>query len=131
MRIIYHFDSFNDVYKHIKKSLLTQEKMFVICNEKKRLALIKFLYDIGIVSGYVLQENNTLLVTLKEYKNSLILQEIKNISSPGRFIYCNTDAFANYIKNDYKLIISTNKGLLLVSKSIKINVGGIILFAFR
>jgi ribosomal protein S8 len=127
----YHFDGFNDVYKHIQKCLLAKEKMFVICNEKKRLALIKLFYDIGIVSSYILQEDNTLLVTLKEYKNSIMLQEIKTISSPGRVVYSNTGAFSNYIKNDYKLIISTNKGLLFISKSIKINVGGIILFALR
>lgn len=100
-----------------KKTILKQQKT------KQIVQIVDLLVREGLINGYYLSEKNMITILLKYNNNNAVINQIKQISKPGKRVYIKNKWI--YKNNTTALfIISTQKGFLTQNQALKLNVGG-------
>jgi len=100
-----------------KKTILKQQKT------KQIIQLVNLLVKEGYLNGYYLSGNNMIHVMLKYNQEQAVIQNIKQISKPGKRIYIkNKWLYQNKTPNLY--VISTNEGFVTQNQALQLNLGG-------
>lgn len=103
----------------------------VILKDTKVIRDILFiLKEEGYIKDYerALDDSNPnkkiIIVSLKYYNNRSVITEIKMISTPSRHVYSKFKDLFKYKKIMGVVLVSTNKGIKTLEKSINMNLGG-------
>lgn len=100
-----------------KKTVLKQRKT------KQIIQLVNLLVQEGFIHGYYLAEKDILILLLKYNKDQVILNQIQQISKPGKRVYIkNNWLYKNITPSLY--IISTNQGFVTQNRALQLNLGG-------
>ena len=105
----------------LKKIILTPSKVV--------LELLKIFENLGIIRGYIVNEDYKVEVMLRYSRSRCAFQHLTVISTPGRRIYVDLLNLHKY-KEKYcsdVLLLSTSKGLMLDVDCHKYRQGGLLL----
>lgn len=121
-------DPIGDMFTRIRNGQMRLLSKVEIPSSNFRLKILEVLKIEGFINNYHIEkkENNkiSLIVSLKYYEGTPVIQEIKRISKPGRRVYSRATSIPR-IQNGLGLaIISTTKGVMSDIDARKNNIGG-------
>lgn len=116
----------------IKNSAAARRKDVILSYSKINKNIAEVLIKEGFLSSIkedVVDKNKVLVATLKYSKRVPVIRDVKVISKPSLRVYTDLKNI-NEIKRKgrYKVILSTNKGIMESREARKLGVGGEILF---
>lgn len=114
------------MFANINNGLLAKRNFVLQTRKKICESFLKILWDEGFILGYTtdLFNKNKLKIFLKYEKNKPAITSIKIISRPGRKIYWTVEQIWKIDSTKNFIILSTNKGLLTLTRCKKLNIGG-------
>ena len=118
-------------YSIIKNGLNKKFSSVFIHNSVLTLSFLDVLFREGVISHYSLLSNEKVEVFFKYYKGVSVINNIKPISTSGRFIYYNLEDISHW-KNLYSssssfLILNTSKNVFSSNELKNYRVGGQVL----
>lgn len=115
-----------NMFANINNGLLAKRNFVLQTRKKICESFLKILWDEGFILGYTtdLFNKNKLKIFLKYEKNKPAITSIKIISRPGRKIYWTVEQIWKIDSTKNFIILSTNKGLLTLTRCKKLNIGG-------
>lgn len=120
----------------INQALNTRKIQVYIPYAKQSLLLIKLLYKEGLISSYSIREisnrNFALIeVCFKFHENKPVINNIKTIAKPGRFVYYKHKHLEKQLKHhNANIYILSNSflGICTSKEAMRYNQGGLLLF---
>lgn len=104
-------------------------KTIILTPSKVVLELLQIFENLGIIRGYIVNEDYKVEVMLRYSRSRCAFQHLTVISTPGRRIYVDLLNLHKY-KEKYcsdVLLLSTSKGLMLDIDCQKYKLGGLLL----
>lgn len=100
-----------------------------IQNSKLCINILKILYQLGYIRGFVIKNKKVILVLLKYKNNKPAIKNINVISTPGRRVYIGYKTLRSELKKKDSgfFIVSSSKGIITDEESLMFNVGGEVL----
>lgn len=100
-----------------------------IQNSKVCINVLKILYQLGYIRGFVIKNKKIITVLLKYINNKPVIRNINVISTPGRRIFFGYRTLQSELKKKDSgfFIISSSKGVITDEESLMLNVGGEVL----
>lgn len=118
---------FYNCINNLKLSILYNKKGFIVKNNKNNINLLKNLIKINLIK-FIKIENSIIYVYINYINNKPIFKFIVNLFKPGHKIYISLKNLKKIsYKNNWILILSTNKGLLNNFDAIQKKTGGLLL----
>lgn len=98
-------------------------------NSKICINILKILYQLGYIRGFVIKNKKTVLILLKYKNNKPAIKNINVISTPGRRVYLGYRNLKSELgkKDSGFFIVSSSKGIITDEESLMFNVGGEVL----
>lgn len=119
-------DHLSNAISIIKNGCKLRLSNVLVINTKLVIKVLDYLYKMGYIRGYVIQDKRYILIYLKYIKNKSCIKNIVRISTPGRRVYLKVKdlkRISSQKSNGFRLF-STNKGLLVDEEVLKYNIGG-------
>lgn len=124
-------DPIADMLTRIRNAQLVGKTTVAMPGSKLKAAIAKVLKDEGYIDNFEVQniENNkkSLILTLKYYAGSPVIEKIERVSRPGLRIYKSCDEIPRVMNGLGVAIISTPKGVMTDRKAREGKVGGEVL----
>ncbi len=124
-------DPIADMLTRIRNAQLVGKTTVAMPSSKLKAAIAKVLKDEGYIDNFEVQniENNkkSLVLTLKYYAGSPVIEKIERVSRPGLRIYKSCDEIPRVMNGLGVAIISTPKGVMTDRKAREGKVGGEVL----
>ena len=124
-------DPIADMLTRIRNAQLVGKTTVAMPGSKLKAAIAKVLKDEGYIDNFEVQniENNkkSLVLTLKYYAGSPVIEKIERVSRPGLRIYKSCDEIPRVMNGLGVAIISTPKGVMTDRKARERKVGGEVL----
>ena len=124
-------DPIADMLTRIRNAQLVGKTTVAMPGSKLKAAIAKVLKDEGYIDNFEVQniENNkkSLVLTLKYYAGSPVIEKIERVSRPGLRIYKSCDESPRVMNGLGVAIISTPKGVMTDRKAREGKVGGEVL----
>ena len=124
-------DPMADMLTRIRNAQLVGKTTVAMPGSKLKAAIAKVLKDEGYIDNFEVQniENNkkSLVLTLKYYAGSPVIEKIERVSRPGLRIYKSCDEIPRVMNGLGVAIISTPKGVMTDRKAREGKVGGEVL----
>ena len=124
-------DPIADMLTRIRNAQLVGKTTVAMPGSKLKAAIAKVLKDEGYIDNFEVQniENNkkSLVLTLKYYAGSPVIENIERVSRPGLRIYKSCDEIPRVMNGLGVAIISTPKGVMTDRKAREGKVGGEVL----
>ncbi|MGN1034879.1 MAG: 30S ribosomal protein S8 [Rhodocyclaceae bacterium] len=124
-------DPIADMLTRIRNAQLVGKTTVAMPGSKLKAAIAKVLKDEGYIDNFEVQniENNkkSLVLTLKYYAGSPVIEKIERVSRPGLRIYKSCDEIPRVMNGLGVAIISTPKGVMTDRKAREGKVGGEVL----
>ena len=124
-------DPIADMLTRIRNAKLVGKTTVAMPGSKLKAAIAKVLKDEGYIDNFEVQniENNkkSLVLTLKYYAGSPVIEKIERVSRPGLRIYKSCDEIPRVMNGLGVAIISTPKGVMTDRKAREGKVGGEVL----
>ena len=124
-------DPIADMLTRIRNAQLVGKTTVAMPGSKLKAAIAKVLKDEGYIDNFEVQniENNkkSLVLTLKYYAGSPVIEKIERVSRPGLRIYKSCDEIPRVMNGLGVAIISTPKGVMTDRKAREGKVGGQVL----
>ena len=124
-------DPIADMLTRIRNAQLVGKTTVAMPGSKLKAAIAKVLKDEGYIDNFEVQniENNkkSLVLTLKYYAGSPVIEKIERVSRPGLRIYKSCDEIPRVMNGLGVAIISTPKRVMTDRKAREGNVGGEVL----
>ena len=124
-------DPIADMLTRIRNAQLVGKTTVAMPGSKLKAAIAKVLKDEGYIDNFEVQniENNkkSLVLTLKYYAGSPVIEKIERVSRPGLRIYKSCDEIPRVMNGLGVAIISTQKGVMTDRKAREGKVGGEVL----
>lgn len=100
-----------------------------IQNSKLCINILKILYQLGYIRGFVIKNKKVILVLLKYKNNKPAIKNINVISTPGRRVYIGYKTLRSELKKKDSgfFIVSSSRGIITDEESLMFNVGGEVL----
>lgn len=100
-----------------------------IQNSKVCINVLKILYQLGYIRGFVIKNKKIITVLLKYINNKPVIRNINVISTPGRRVFFGYRTLQSELKKKDSgfFIISSSKGVITDEESLMLNVGGEVL----
>jgi len=120
-------DPVADMLTRIRNAQAAEKKEIKLPSSRIKLSILKILEEEGYIQGYqesTEQKKRHVVITLKYFGGSPVINTIKRISKPGLRIYKSKDNLPNVMNGLGIGIISTSKGVLSIRQAKKIGVGG-------
>ena len=120
-------DPISDMLTRIRNAQMANKAFVRMPSSKLKLAIVKVLLDEGFINGYEVNEISKkyeLLINLKYYCGTSVIEKIERISKPGLRIYKSHRDLPD-IQNGLGIaIITTSKGVMTNQKAKAIGLGG-------
>ncbi|OQW41820.1 MAG: 30S ribosomal protein S8 [Proteobacteria bacterium SG_bin4] len=120
-------DPISDMLTRIRNAQMANKAFVRMPSSKLKLAIAKVLLDEGFINGYEVNEISKkyeLLINLKYYCGTSVIEKIERISKPGLRIYKSHRDLPD-IQNGLGIaIITTSKGVMTNQKAKAIGLGG-------
>ena len=124
-------DPIADMLTRIRNAQLVGKTTVAMPGSKLKAAIAKVLKDEGYIDNFEVQniENNkkSLVLTLKYYAGSPVIEKIERVSRPGLRIYKSCDEIPRVMNGLGVVIIFTPKGVMTDRKAREGKVGGEVL----
>lgn len=124
-------DPIADMLTRIRNAQLVGKTTVAMPGSKLKAAIAKVLKDEGYIDNFEVQniENNkkSLVLILKYYAGSPVIEKIERVSRPGLRIYKSCDEIPRVMNGLGVAIISTPKGVMTDRKAREGKVGGEVL----
>ncbi len=124
-------DPIADMLTRIRNAQLVGKATVAMPGSKLKAAIAKVLKDEGYIDNFEVQniENNkkSLVLTLKYYAGSPVIEKIERVSRPGLRIYKSCDEIPRVMNGLGVAIVSTPKGVMTDRKAREGKVGGEVL----
>lgn len=124
-------DPIADMLTRIRNAQLVGKTTVAMPGSKLKAAIAKVLKDEGYIDNFEVQniENNkkSLVLTLKYYAGSPVIEKIERVSRPGLRIYKSCNEIPRVMNGLGVAIISTPKGVMTDRKAREGKVGGEVL----
>ena len=124
-------DPIADMLTRIRNAQLVGKTTVAMPGSKLKAAIAKVLKDEGYIDNFEVQniENNkkSLVLTLKYYAGSPVIEKIERVSRPVLRIYKSCDEIPRVMNGLGVAIISTPKGVMTDRKAREGKVGGEVL----
>lgn len=120
-------DPIADMLTRIRNAQQAKKLTVEIPNSKMKLSIAKVLKDEGYIENFdvvVDGKKNTLLITLKYFRNNPVIEKIKRISKPGLRIYKSKLDLPQVMNGLGITIVSTSKGVMTERHAKLAGVGG-------
>jgi small subunit ribosomal protein S8 len=117
--------SIGDFLIRLKNAAMGQKREFKVPRTNLIENLAKLLKKEGYISE-INKDEDGLLLSLSFQRKEPVLMDIKLVSKPGLRVYKSIDELKKY-RGPASLILSTPKGLMMLSGALKNNVGGEVL----
>lgn len=116
-----------DFISRINIANLSRHSLVIVPLTRMNLNLLNMFDKIGIIRGYMVNENYNIVVYLKYSKSVKIIKKLQLVSKPGKKKYVSIIKLKK-IKDKYAanniLILSTSKGFLFDIDCLRENIGG-------
>ena len=103
-------------------------KKFIYFTTKKKIcsSFLNLLWDEGLILGYTISKSNpNMFKIFLKYKNGKpAINSLRPITKPGQRIYYSNKQLWKIDSSKGIIIVSTNKGLMLLDECKKLNLGG-------
>lgn len=121
-------DIISDMLARIRNGLMARKATVDVIHSKQNLGILKVLMDEGYISSFSEEDLRPgvkkIVVLLKYYNNSPVIQEIKRISKSSRRVYSAVEDLKP-INNGLGIsILSTSKGIISNIEAKSRKVGG-------
>ncbi|MDZ5760872.1 30S ribosomal protein S8 [Lyticum sinuosum] len=119
-----------NIVSSIKNACMVMKNEVILKDTKVIRDILFILKEEGYIKDYerALDDSNPnkkiIIVSLKYYNNRSVITEIKMISTPSRHVYSKFKDLFKYKKIMGVVLVSTNKGIKTLEKSINMNLGG-------
>ncbi len=124
-------DPISDMLTRIRNGLSANKVTVSMPSSKVKIAIATVLKEEGYITGHTVEdkENNKkdLIVELKYYQGTPVIDKIKRVSRPGLRIYKGKNEIPNAMGGLGIAIVSTSKGLMTDRAARKEGFGGEIL----
>ena len=123
-------DPVSDYLNRIRNAIAAGHEKVDIPASKMKLELTKILKEEGFIANYKVDEDakrGTIRIFLKFAEGSSVITGLKQVSRPGCRIYSVKDKVPKVMGGLGIAIVSTSKGIMTSSNSIKQGVGGEVL----
>lgn len=116
----------SDLVMRIKVANTAKILKINVINSKLCLNILKVMYKLGYIRGFIVIDNKTITVLLKYINNKSVIKNIYVISTPGRRVYLKSKELKRQIdkKDSGFYIISTSKGLMTDEEVLLFDIGG-------
>jgi small subunit ribosomal protein S8 len=116
----------SDLVMRIKVANTAKILKINVINSKLCLNILKVMYKLGYIRGFIVIDSKTITVLLKYINNKPVIKNIYVISTPGRRVYLKSKELKRQIdkKDSGFYIISTSKGLMTDEEVLLFNIGG-------
>jgi small subunit ribosomal protein S8 len=123
-------DPVADMLTRIRNAQAMEKKNVVMPSSKLKVAIANVLKDEGYIDSFVVEQSgnkSSLIVDLKYYAGSAVIEMIERVSKPGLRIYKGSKDIRP-VKNGLGIaIVSTSRGVMTDREARKIGVGGEVL----
>jgi len=120
-------DPIADMLTRIRNAQLARKKNVLVSHSKIKHLIANVLQDEGYISSHTeqgIQDKPFILLNLKYYSGSPVIESIKRISKPGMRIYKPVGKLPIVLGGLGIAIISTSKGVMTGQKAKELGVGG-------
>jgi small subunit ribosomal protein S8 len=114
-------------YSIIKNAILENYLSVFLHKSKMTCKLLDVLYAEGVIRGYnMYSTQGKIEVFLKYHKGYSVINNIKAISSPGRYVYLSFDDICYWDKQSKHsfIVLSTSKDLISSKVAKQLKIGG-------
>lgn len=122
-------DPLADMLTRIRNGQMSKKTVVAMPSSKIKVAIAKVLADEGYISGYRVETGSKpeLLVDLKYYQGSPVIESLQRVSRPGLRIYRAKDKLPKVLGGLGVAIVSTSQGVMTDRAARAAGVGGEIL----
>lgn len=124
-------DPIADMLTRIRNAARAQKANTVIPNSRVKTAIADVLQSEGYIGGYRVDENSEgkpiLVVDLKYYQGTPVIEKIERVSKPGRRVYKGKDEMPSVIGGLGVAIVSTSRGIMTGRAATEAGIGGEVL----
>lgn len=123
-------DPVADMLTRIRNAQMASKMSVSMPSSKLKLAIAKVLRDEGYIDKFAVHENGSkpeLLIELKYYDGSPVIERIDRVSRPGLRIYKGKDDLPRVMNGLGIAIVSTPKGVMTDRQARAGNMGGEVL----
>lgn len=116
----------SDLVMRIKVASTAKILKINVMNSKLCLNILKVMYKLGYIRGFIVIDQKTITVLMKYINNKPVIKNIYVISTPGRRVYLKSGELKKQVdkKDAGFYIISTSKGLMTDEEVTLFNIGG-------
>src|SRR5688572_24250820 len=112
----------------LKINFLYKKKKFKKNINKTELKFCKKLIELNIIKYIKHNKKNNFIIYLNYFNGKPLYSNLKNLYRKNKIIYINYKFLKKYtFKNNYILILSTNKGIFTNFDIIKKKIGGLLI----
>jgi small subunit ribosomal protein S8 len=114
-------------YSIIKNAILENYLSVFVHKSKLTYSLLDVLYAEGVIRGYnTYSTPGKIEVFLKYHKGHSVINNIKAVSSPGRYVYLSFDDICYWNKQSKHsfIVLSTSKNVISSKVAKQLKVGG-------
>lgn len=123
-------DPIADLLTRIRNAQMVSKATVSVPSSKVKVAIAQVLKDEGYVDGFEVKTENgksELVITLKYYAGSPVIERIERVSRPGLRVYKGRDAIPQVQNGLGVAIVTTPKGVMTDRKARSTGVGGEVL----
>ena len=123
-------DTIADMLTRIRNAGAAKKEDVAMPSSKLKVAIAKVLYDEGYIEEYSVvgdEKKPILLIKLKYYTGTFVIDMLERVSRPSLRIYRGSENLPN-VKNGLGVaIVSTPKGVMTDRQARNLNIGGEVL----
>lgn len=123
-------DPIADLLTRIRNAQMVSKATVSVPSSKVKVAIAQVLKDEGYVDGFEVKTEDgksELVITLKYYAGSPVIERIERVSRPGLRVYKGRDAIPQVQNGLGVAIVTTPKGVMTDRKARSTGVGGEVL----
>ena len=121
-------DNLSLLYSIINSASVSYQQDVTIKTSKKILKVLNIFYIEGLIRGYSYNKKRTKIFL--KFSGSIykpVIKYIKVISTPSKPVFISIKSLSLLNSQNYFLLLSTNKGLVVSQKALTQRIGGIVL----
>jgi small subunit ribosomal protein S8 len=114
------------MFSNIKNSLAVKKSYMYHLKNNICIGVLNVLWDEGFINGFkvCLKKKMFLKIFLRYNKNIPVISLLKTISKPGKRVHLNNKSIWKLDDSLGLFILSTDKGVLSLTKCKELNIGG-------
>ncbi len=119
-------DPISDMFTRIRNAQMVGKKQVEMASSKLKVSICEVLQQEGYIKSYAVSGDKlpVLMVTLKYYQGSPVIELIKRTSRPGLRVYKACADLPKVFGGLGVVIVSTSKGVMTGSAASKAGIGG-------